>query len=60
MNNDKEVSTMKIWLKKNWKRTAVWLIALDVFVYGVIPALLAVAYWLFGFDIKKIIMIAVG
>lgn len=56
MNNDRGENVMKMWLKRNWKRAAVWLIALDVFVYGVIPALLAVAYWLFGFDIKNIIL----
>lgn len=56
MNNDREENVMKMWLKRNWKRAAVWLIALDVFVYGVIPTLLAVAYWLFGFDIKNIVL----
>lgn len=56
MNNDRGENVMKMWLKRNWKRAAVWLIALDVFVYGVIPTLLAVAYWLFGFDIKNIIL----
>lgn len=51
MNNDREENVMKMWLKRNWKKAAVWLIALDVFVYVAVPALLVLVYWIFGIQI---------